>query len=154
MKTQVGREETRKYSNTRPPHTDYLSFVRLVYTHNLWHNRKQHNYLCQRRIFSASPALAPFPLSLSLYLFVSQVANGQLNCLFSAIRTFKYFKSRGQLCNFLDCATKPNDKFNAPLVLGPAEQSCGKALPHPCPCHMLKTNKKHIETPLECVVCV
>lgn len=50
----------------------------------------------------------------------SQVANGQLNCLFSAIRTFKYFKSRvGQLCNFLDCATKPNDKFNAPLVLGP-----------------------------------
>lgn len=54
---------------TPAPHTDYLSFVRLVYTHNLWHNRKQHNYLCQRRIFSASsPALAPFPLSLSIYL--------------------------------------------------------------------------------------
>lgn len=105
-------------------------------THNLWHNRKQHNYLCQRRIFSA--------LSLR-----SQVANGQLNCLFSAIRTFKYFKSRvGQLCNFLDCATKPNDKFNAPLVLGPAGRAGWKgrrgevAQQQPQP-HVDKQTKTH-----------
>lgn len=92
----------------------------------------------QRRL----PLSPPPANSLSLSLSVSQVANGQLNCLFSAIRTFKYFKSRGQLCNFLDCATKPNDKFNAPLDLGPAEQRCGNpSLLLPCPCHMLKTNK-------------
>lgn len=81
----------------------------------------------------------------------SQVANGQLNCLFRQLERLNILKVDGQLCNFLHCATKPNDKFNAPLVLR-GEKGRGSACTAAAPATCRGNKQKHIETPLECVV--
>lgn len=55
---------------------------------------------------------------------------------FRQLERLNILKVDGQLCNFLHCATKPNDKFNAPLVL----EGSVVAQQQPQP-HVEETNK-------------